>query len=68
MLYKNNRYEVTLPEGGTEYLVTNSETGVVEYRSEQLPKCIIVAQESEAALKRLMPEEGGDETNIVRLR
>lgn len=69
MLFKNEKYEVSLPEGATKYIVKNIDTGVIEFEGESLPRCVIVAQESEAALSRLMPkEEAPSEANVIRLR
>lgn len=69
MLYTNKNYKVELAEGATEYTVTNVETGVVEFTNPSLPRCIIVAQESEAALDRYLPKEvNQDASNVISLR
>lgn len=69
MLYTNKNYKVELAEGGEEYTVTNIATGVVEFSNPSLPRCLIVAQESDAALDRFMPkEEVANAPNIVSIR
>lgn len=69
MLYENKNYKVELAENGQEYTVTNIATGVVEFMNTSLPRCLIVAQESDSALDRYMPkEETVDAPNVVSIR
>lgn len=60
-------YSVTVNEEGNGYQVTNLATGVVEYTNTSLPRCLIIAEESEDYLSRRKQEEELKEATSARV-
>lgn len=65
IIHQSGRYQITLSDDKTKYLIINTSTGVVEKDTTILPEAIDMALFFEEKLK--MFENSKQETNVIEL-